>query len=310
MVVRADYNARMRRVLDYVDRNLERDLSLAELSAVAASSIYHFHRQFTATFGLPVNRYVQLARMRRASYRLARKRDETVTNIALDAGYEAPDAFARAFRRRIGQSPSGFRKSPDWPSWSDAFELFDQARLRLRTQALAASMVTIQHVPETAVARMEHRGDPRSIYSTVQRFIAWRQAVGLRPRLSATFTVFHDDPRATPAAEFRMDLCAATDRPVEPNDRSVVAGLIPGGRCGALRVAGMSENLEPAALFLYRDWLPHSGEELRDFPIYCRRISSYPDVPEGESITDVYLPLAELPQNPSGDKLSTGRVPA
>lgn len=65
MVVRADYNARMRRVLDYVDRNLERDLSLAELSAVAASSIYHFHRQFTATFGLPVNRYVQLARMRR-----------------------------------------------------------------------------------------------------------------------------------------------------------------------------------------------------------------------------------------------------
>ena len=44
-------------------------------------------------------------------------------------------------------------------------------------------------------------------------------------------------------------------------------------------------------LFLCRDWLPASGEERRDFPIYCKRVTIYPDVSEREVITDLYLPL-------------------
>jgi AraC family transcriptional regulator len=39
----------------------------------------------------------------------------------MDAGYDAPDAFARAFRQRFGQLPSSFRKSPDWEPWLAAF---------------------------------------------------------------------------------------------------------------------------------------------------------------------------------------------
>jgi hypothetical protein len=35
----------------------------------------------------------------------------------------------------------------------------------------------------------------------------------------------------------------------------------PGGRCAVLRVVGHADSLEPAALYLYREWLPASGEE-------------------------------------------------
>lgn len=66
-----NYQARMRRVLDYIDRHLDSDLDLETVSGVAAFSKFHFHRQFTATFGLSVHRYVQLARMKRASHQLA-----------------------------------------------------------------------------------------------------------------------------------------------------------------------------------------------------------------------------------------------
>jgi len=66
-----NYQARMQRVLDYIDRHLDGDLDLETVSRVAAFSKFHFHRQFTATFGLSVHRYVQLARMKRASRRLA-----------------------------------------------------------------------------------------------------------------------------------------------------------------------------------------------------------------------------------------------
>ena len=59
-----NYQARMRRVLDYIDRHLDSDLELETVSGVAAFSKFHFHRQFTATFGLSVHRYVQLASLR------------------------------------------------------------------------------------------------------------------------------------------------------------------------------------------------------------------------------------------------------
>ena len=90
-----NYHARMQRVLDYIDQHLDGDLSLATLSSVAAFSVHHFHRQFSAAFGVSAYRYVKLARMKRASYQLAFGNEASVTNIALDAGYEATDAFAR-----------------------------------------------------------------------------------------------------------------------------------------------------------------------------------------------------------------------
>lgn len=108
------YRIRMQRVLDHVERHLDDDLDLGTLSRVAAFSKFHFHRQFKAFFGVSVHRYVQLARLERASRQLAGLRGQSVTEIALSAGYEAPDAFARAFRQRFKQSPSDFRKSPDW----------------------------------------------------------------------------------------------------------------------------------------------------------------------------------------------------
>ncbi|MCW3835337.1 GyrI-like domain-containing protein [Sphingomonas canadensis] len=285
------YKARLRRVLDHIDRHLDGDLSLAALSDVAAFSRHHFHRQFSAALGMPVHRYVQLARMKRAAYRLAFGKSGSVTEIALEAGYEAPEGFARAFRRLFGQLPSEFRKSPGGEPWLAAFAPFNQARSKLMTPEYHADQVEIREMPGTPVAVMEHRGDPARIGDTIRRFIAWRRGAGLPPSRSATFTVFHDDPRTTPPGECRLDLCAATARAVEPNGDGVTAGLIPGGRCAVLRVTGSSDDLEPAALFLYRDWLPASGEEPRDFPLYCQRVRFFPDVPEHEAVTDLFLPL-------------------
>jgi AraC family transcriptional regulator len=283
-----NYHARMQRVLDHIDRHLDGDLGLDAVSSVAAFSKHHFHRQFTAAFGISLHRYVQLARIKRASYQLAFRDTESITSIALDAGYEAPEAFARAFRQRVGQAPSDFRKSPDWEPWLTALGPLTEARSLHMKTAYASADVTLIDFPATPVAVMEHRGDPAQIHDTIQRFIAWRKAAGLTPRTSATFNVFHTDPAAE---DFRLDLCAGADRPIATNQAGVKAGLIPAGRCAMLRITGSSDDLEPAASWLYRDWLPASGEETRDFPLFCRRVAFFPDVPEHEAVTELYLPL-------------------
>ncbi|WP_240499991.1 AraC family transcriptional regulator [Sphingomonas montana] len=281
----------MRRVLDHIDRHLDDDLDLDATSGVAAFSKFHFHRQFMATFGLSVHRYVQLARMKRASYRLAYRDAQSITEIAMDAGYDAPDAFARAFRQRVGQSPSSFRKAPDWEPWLAAFGPLDNARSKRMQTTYTADDVTIREVAPTPVAIMQHRGDPATIGATIQRFIAWRKATGLSPKVSPTFNIFHADPRTTPPTEYRLDLCVGTDRPIAAHGEHIEAGTIPGGRCAVLRVVGDTDNLEPAALYLYRDWLPASGEEARDFPLYCQRLTFFPEVPEHEAVAIMFLPL-------------------
>jgi len=89
-----------------------------------------------------------------------------------------------------------------------------------------------------------------------------------------------------------MDLCVGTDQPIEPDDRQMKAGVIPGGRCAVLRYPGNTHNLEPAALYLYRDWLPASGEEAGEFPIYCRRrLALIPETPAHEVVVELFLPL-------------------
>ncbi len=287
-----NYHARMQRVLDHIDQHLNGDLDLNALSGVAAFSKYHFHRQFTATFGLSVHRYVQLARMKRASRRLAHAGAQSVTDIAMDAGYDAPDAFARAFRQRLGQSPSSFRKSPDWEPWLAAFGPLDNARSKLMQITFTHDDVTIRDVPPTAVAIMEHRGDRATLGDTRERFIAWRKAAGLSPETSPTFMVFRSERCPAVPAHYSMDLCVGTDQPIEANDEQMKAGVIPGGRCAVLRYPGNTNNLEPAALYLYRDWLPASGEEARDFPIYCQRwLSFFPEVPVHEVVVELFLPL-------------------
>lgn len=281
------YHARMQRVLEHIDRNPDADLGLDALSGVAAFSKHHFHRQFGALFGVSVHRYVQLVRMKRASYRLAFRGSDAITDIALDAGYEALEAFARAFRQRFGQAPSAFRKSPDWEPWLLALGPLNQARSQHMQPNYTPDDVLIVDFPATPVAVMEHRGDPARLGDTIQRFIAWRKGAGLRPAASATYNVFHSSLQAD---DFHLDLCVATDRAF-PADQGVQPGLIPAGRCAALRVTGSSDDIEPAALFLYRDWLPGSGEEPRDFPLFCRRMLLFPDVPEHEAVTELYLPL-------------------
>ena len=68
--------------------------------------------------------------------------------------------------------------------------------------------------------------------------------------------------------------------------------MIPGGRVATLRILGTAgEYLKPAMLFLDRDWLPISGEELRDVPLCCQRVKFFPLVSAHGAPTDLFLPL-------------------
>ncbi|MEG4233719.1 AraC family transcriptional regulator [Microcoleus sp. Pol11C3] len=284
------YRSRFLKLLEYIDSHLDENLTVDRLSIVAAFSKYHFHRQFSEFFGIGVYKYVQLNRLKRASYQLA-FRDRQIVDIALASGYESPEAFARAFKKIIAQTPSEFRKQPQWEPWHATYQKLSQLRNQHMKSDTYREQVKIVVFKETKVAALEHRGDPQLIGNSVRKFIEWRKQHNLPPRVSKTFNIIYDNPAETAPEDYRLDICAATDCNITNNPLGVVAKTIPGGRCAVLRHTGYDDNLGDTITYLYSEWLPQSGEELRDFPLYFERVSFFPDVPEFEAITDVFLPL-------------------
>ncbi len=285
------YRARIQRVLAYIDNNLQADLSVDRLSAVAAFSKYHFHRQFSQLLGVNVHRYIQLRRLKRATFLLAHRRHHPITEIALDAGYENAESFTRAFRNLLGQTPSDFRKTPQWLPWFELYQPVRTVRSTYMKPEYTLEQVDIINFPATRVAVYEHRGDPNGLYESIQRFIEWRKANLLPPKISNTFNIAHNDPDEVGAENFHFDLCAATEKPIAENDYGVVAKTLPAGRCAVLRHIGSDDHLIDTIRFLYAHWLPQSESETRDFPLFFQRIRFFPDVPEHEAATDVFLPI-------------------
>jgi AraC family transcriptional regulator len=279
------YAARFTRVLDFIDAHLDEPLTTDALSGLAHFSKFHFHRQFCSYVGTTPSRYVQLARLRRASYRLAFNPLERITDIAAHAGFERPESFSRAFKDVFGQAPSAFREKPDWSSWSAQFQWISR-------KETATMQVKIIEVEPVSVAVFEHRGDPALLNGSVQRFITWRKASGLSPIASSqTYGIAYDDPQSTPAERFRFDICGSVSAAVPANEHGVITKTIPGGRCAAVRHRGSPDHIAAAVYHLYRNWLPRSGEELRDFPIFFHYLNLRTDTPEHELLTDVLLPI-------------------
>ena len=154
-----------------------------------------------------------------------------------------------------------------------------------------AEEVRIVDFTATRVATLEHRGDPARLDDSVRKFIEWRTQNGLPPAASATFNILYDKLPASAPEEFRFDLCVATDGEVAANEFGVVPKTIPGGRCAVLRHVGSEAGIGETLYCLYAQWLPGSGAELRDFPVFFQRVSFGPHIPANEAITDVFLPL-------------------
>jgi len=284
------YRAHFTNVVDYIEANLDAELDVERLCQLACLSKYHFHRQFSSHFDMPVISLVRLLRLKRAAFELAYRVDTKIVDIALANGYESHEAFSRTFKKHFEKSPFEFRKSPDWTPWHKKYEPVIKLRTKLMNEKTDFNVELIDF-PETSVAVMQHRGAPHHLGNTIQQFIAWRKMNHLPPGKSRTFNLVYDDPATIAPENFRFDLCCSVECDIDPNDEHVVSGKIPAGKCAVVRHVGSDDAIGEAVNYLYSTWLLNSDFEVRDFPIFFERVSFFPDVPEKEMITDIYLPI-------------------
>lgn len=101
--------AALRRAIDRLRSDADTDVSLTALAADADLSRFHFCRAFKESTGLSPHAWLRQHRLEQAMNML-RDTDDSVVSIAAALGYSSQTAFAAAFRKLTGETPSDWRR--------------------------------------------------------------------------------------------------------------------------------------------------------------------------------------------------------
>ncbi len=327
---RAEYIARINRVIDHIERNLHRELTLVELARVANFSRFHFHRIFSGMVGEPLNQFIQRIRIEKAASQLSENYNKTITSIALDCGFSSSAAFARVFKQRFDMSASSWRdhqlarKSKDgktnrkehvllgkkWKSNGSASNYsrgdwlmeMDSATRSLKWSKVMTNMkdvtVEIKNFPEMHVAYVRHigpyAGDTALFQSLFGKLMRWAGPRGLmsNPETKA-LTVYHDDPNVTDEDKLRTSACVTipADMPVDGEIGKMA--LDPGDYAVGHFEINEDEYTE-AWNHLMGGWLPQSGYQPDDRTCFEMNLNDPSKHPENKHIVDICIPVKPL----------------
>jgi len=99
-----------RRAKDFLNANLDGDVSLASVAAECNLSVSHFAHAFRRTFGRPPHRWLMERRIDVAEGLLLTSR-LTLAEIASKCGFADQSALSRSFKRVLGESPGAWRRN-------------------------------------------------------------------------------------------------------------------------------------------------------------------------------------------------------
>ncbi|MFC4500444.1 MULTISPECIES: GlxA family transcriptional regulator [Streptomyces] len=106
----APAGATLEPLLAWLEDNCGRDLTLDQIADRAGMSTRTLNRRFREQTGTTPLQWLHRARVRRAQY-LLETTPYAVERIATQAGFGSPTAFRERFRRVVGTSPQGYRRS-------------------------------------------------------------------------------------------------------------------------------------------------------------------------------------------------------
>lgn len=280
-----DYRERINRVIFHIEAHLGEPLSLETLAKVAHFSPYHFHRIFAAFTGEPLAAFIRRLRLERAAQHLLHL-DAPVTEIALDAGYETPSAFTRAFASHFGVSPTEYRQRHEPVSLLGA-RLLALTNL-VEDVTMTPEIRTIDPLPVLFVRRTgPYYQAAGEAFGVLCQFAGPRGLLGPASRMIG---ISHDDPHVTEESKFRYDACVTIDREVTP-EGEVGLKSVAGGKYAVFLHAGAYEGFQQTYDQIFKAWLPSSGEKLREEPCFEVYLNSPDQVKPEDLRTEIWLPL-------------------
>ena len=296
-----DWTQRLNLALDYLEEVTDREPDLEHAAALANCSLFLFLRMFEVVTGMTAGDYSRRRRLSRAAIDLAAG-DDKVIDLSLRYGYESPEAFARAFRRMFGISPTEARLPQitleTWPPLRLAVVLRGEASMKFRIVEKPAFTVGGWALRTSCAMGENHRLIPKF----------WDECLG--------------DGRAQGLLPFRdslghIGLCCEWDQAEEEFTYMIgvdlpqaKAGLPPGTREILVPAASyavfesigpMPHTIQDVWTRAFNEWFPTSGWEhagTPDFEVYPVFPPGDPrgDITSPRCYSEVWIPLKKKPE--------------
>lgn len=268
---------------EYIQHNLNKQVSTDKLAEYVGISRYHFHRIYYAYTGESLQQYARRIRLENSAM-LLQASGESILNVAFDSGYETHESFTRAFKKHFGISPKSFRELKS----EESLELISDKRPKL-TISEDIMDVSIKLFGDIKVAYLRHIGPYEKCEPTWAKLCSSPELMRQVTGETLFIGISYDDPNVTEPDKIRYDAC------ISVGDDFVATGelktqTIPAGEFAVLRHVGSYQGFHAKYQWLYGVWLPNSGREPHSAPLEIYR-NNPQDTPEDELITDICIPL-------------------
>ncbi|HIX16550.1 MAG TPA: AraC family transcriptional regulator [Candidatus Hungatella pullicola] len=98
----------VKRVLSYIEENIEEKISIDKISGDVGYSKFYLNRIFSEYTGITIYKYLQTRRLTIAAEKLI-KTNESIMQIAYESGYDSQQAFTLAFKQLYVYPPKTYR---------------------------------------------------------------------------------------------------------------------------------------------------------------------------------------------------------
>lgn len=311
-IIYKNYISRINCVLDYIEKNLDKNFTLDELAKVANFSKFHFHRIFYSIIGETLFNFIQRIRLEKAASFLLTQINKPITTIALECGFSDSSIFSKSFKKFFKISPSDFRNNNNKnqlnsnrkqmiSNYKKDFSLspvynaeyinnIQIWRIKMNEKNIK---VEVKEVNEINVIYVRHigpyKGDAKLFEKLFNKLFQWAGARGLInfPETKCII-IYHDDPEITEENKLRTSICITTPKETQI-DGEIGKLTIPKGKYAITRFTLGSDEFQEAWNWIYGKWLPQSGYEPDDRPCF----ELYPEEKKknGKFIVDIYVPV-------------------
>ncbi len=249
--------------IEYIEENLDKEISYEEAARIACCSPYYFQRLFSYVAGISLSEYIRRRRMSQAAFELQRA-DKKVLDVALKYGYTSPTSFNRAFKSIHGITPAAAK------SKGSILNAYPPISFSVK---ITGGNVMSYHIAETGAIRIV--GIRKSLTEDMeenQRIVPgfWKDTLG-KNQFSDICLLSNENPKGVLGISVYHDrenifyyIAAATNKEVLPG---MYEYEIPPATWAVFENEGhFKENVQDVFKRFFTEWLPFSGYEYAGLP--------------------------------------------
>lgn len=255
-------NEAVNQAIDYIMKNIGRELSVEEIAEHCHFSKFYFCRIFKAETGESIYSFIKRVKMEQSAFRLKVERERTITDVGYEYGY-SPSNYSTVFKQHHQVTPANFRRNICRKSLENP--LFCQEDNKWETFAECNQKISIETLEDYYVIYERRIGNYHNLSQDWGMFLDKYQEYMTEETLLLERTF--DDPSITDVDSCLYDICMSVDKECTLENTCIIQG----GKFAVYHFKGFANEIYAAYQNMFNVWFPQSHYEIDErygFEIY------------------------------------------